>query len=317
MLINHARLTDIATGIMAAAGAPEDKAQLVAEHLVEANLKGHDSHGVGMIESYVRGMLRGLVQPQKDVQLLADNGAILSFDGGEGLGRVVGMQATEQGIARAKETGICCVALGNASHLGRIGKCLGVGVGWQESEYQALGHGFDNRGKRMDEAITLLRSYWSEESISRTSDFNQIEAMAMEPKPPQGKDLPIWIGGSGAAALRRVGQLGDGWLAMSGLSNEQLNEAKEKIVQHAEKAGRDPSKLGWQMMLDNPPRDKAGKGFYSDKDRILAAADRIKGLGFEWMAINVTAIFQSGARSVEALTDSLVTIHDDLHSRFD
>ena len=194
---------------------------------------------------------------------------------------------------------------------------LGVGVGWQESEYQALGHGFDNRGKRMDEAITLLRSYWSEESISLTSDFNQIEAMAMEPKPPQGKDLPIWIGGSGAAALRRVGQLGDGWLAMSGLSNEQLNEAKEKIVQHAEKAGRDPSKLGWQMMLDNPPRDKAGKGFYSDKDRILAAADRIKGLGFEWMAINVTAIFQSGARSVEALTDSLVTIHDDLHSRFD
>jgi uncharacterized oxidoreductase len=122
MLINHTRLTDIATGIMAAAGAPEDKARLVAEHLVEANLKGHDSHGVGMVESYVRSMLRGLVQPQKDVELLADNGAILSFDGGEGLGRVVGMQAMEQGIARAKETGICCVALGNASHLGRIGK---------------------------------------------------------------------------------------------------------------------------------------------------------------------------------------------------
>ena len=194
---------------------------------------------------------------------------------------------------------------------------LGVGVGWQESEYQALGEEFGNRGKRMDEAITLLRNYWSEESISNVSDFYPIDAMAMEPKPPQGKDLPIWIGGSVESALRRTGQSGDGWLATAGMSDKRVIQSKEKIIRYAEKAGRNPSELGWQMMLDNPPGNDAGRKFYRDKDRLLAAAERIQGLGFEWLAINMTAIFQSGARSVEALTDSLVAIHEDLHRRFD
>lgn len=121
MLIDHVKLTKIATGIMHAAGAPEGYARLVAEHLVEANLKGHDSHGVGMVESYVRGIMNGLVAAERDAELVSDNGAILSFDGGTGLGRIVGMQAIEQGIVRAREIGVCCVALGNASHLGRIG----------------------------------------------------------------------------------------------------------------------------------------------------------------------------------------------------
>ena len=121
MLIDNVKLTRIATGIMHAAGAPLAYAALVADHLVEANLKGHDSHGVGMVESYVHGMLQGLVAADRDVELVSDNGSILTFDGGRGLGRIVGMQATEQGMARARETGVCCVALGNASHLGRIG----------------------------------------------------------------------------------------------------------------------------------------------------------------------------------------------------
>lgn len=121
MLIDHVKLARLAAGILHAAGAPEDNARLVAEHLVDANLKGHDSHGVGMVESYVRGILQGLIAAEKNAELVSDNGAILTFDGGTGLGRVVGVQAIEQGIARAADTGVCCVALGNASHLGRIG----------------------------------------------------------------------------------------------------------------------------------------------------------------------------------------------------
>ena len=75
MLIQHDKLIEISTSILEAAGAPADKARLVSEHLVEANLKGHDSHGVGMVSSYVRSMLAGLVDVNKDAELINDAGA--------------------------------------------------------------------------------------------------------------------------------------------------------------------------------------------------------------------------------------------------
>jgi probable F420-dependent oxidoreductase len=194
---------------------------------------------------------------------------------------------------------------------------LGVGVGWQESEYQALGENFSNRGQRMDEAIKLLRQYWSQDSVSINSDHYQFEAIAMEPKPPQGASLPIWIGGTAEAALKRAGELGDGWLATSQMSDERAIESKRSILAYAEAAGRDPASIGFQMMLDTPPRDDAGKGFYSDKDRVFAAAERIRNFGFGWLTINMTAIFQAGARSVDELVNQVGDLHDSLHERFD
>ena len=71
---------------------------------------------------------------------------------------------------------------------------LGVGVGWQESEYEALGESFRDRGARMDEAIRLLRAYWTDAEVSMASAHYPTVSMAMEPKPPQGGRLPIWIG---------------------------------------------------------------------------------------------------------------------------
>ena len=193
---------------------------------------------------------------------------------------------------------------------------LGVGVGWQQSEYEALGEDFGNRGVRMDEAINLLRAYWAEPNVAFVTEHYRIDAIAMEPKPPQGAALPIWIGGSAPAALRRTGQLGDGWLATSGLSDEVVRSSVAKIRGHAEAAGRDPEALGWQMMLDSPPRDEAGKRFYADMDGIARTAERIHGLGFEWVAVNATAIFQSGARSLDAMIDVLGNIHTRLRADF-
>lgn len=194
---------------------------------------------------------------------------------------------------------------------------LGVGVGWQESEYEALGEDFGNRGRRMDEAINLLRRYWSEESVSANSQFYQFDAIAMEPKPPQGRKLPIWIGGSADATMKRVGELGDGWLATSQMRDAEVVASKSKILEYVEAAGRDVSAIGFQMMLDTPPRDEAGKGFYADKEKVFAAAERIKGFGFEWMAINMIAIVQAGARSVKELVEQVADVHDALHERFD
>ena len=191
---------------------------------------------------------------------------------------------------------------------------LGVGVGWQVSEYEALNEDFGNRGKRMDESIKLIRAYWSDEEVNFQGEFYTANAMAMEPKSPQGSKLPIWIGGTSKAALRRVAELGDGWLATA---IEDVDVAKsfiQRIHEHAESIGRDPKEIGMQMMLDVPPRDDAGKQFYKHADNVLARADAVKSAGFEWGALNATAMFQAGYKSVDALIDQLAVLHDALRA---
>jgi probable F420-dependent oxidoreductase len=187
---------------------------------------------------------------------------------------------------------------------------LGVGVGWQESEYEALGETFADRGARMDEAIRLLRAYWTDAEVNLVSAHYPTVSMAMEPKPPQGGRLPIWIGGGSEAAYRRVGRLGDGWLASRVTDAASARQAIDAIHRHAEAAGRDPGAIGLQSMVAPPPRDAAGKTFYADHDQVVARVGALKAMGFGWVALNATAIFQAGARSVEAMTDMLHGLHD-------
>ncbi|MDE0367233.1 MAG: LLM class F420-dependent oxidoreductase [Gammaproteobacteria bacterium] len=191
---------------------------------------------------------------------------------------------------------------------------LGVGVGWQASEYDALEEDFGNRGRRMDEAIAVLRACWGDERIDFEGEFYSSTAMAMEPKPPQGGSLPIWIGGFAPRALERVGRLGDGWLATA-LEDPKRAEAMIRTIhEHAQAAGRDPAAIGLQMMLDVPPRDDAGKGFYGDRDAVLRRASSVAGMGFEWGALNATAIFQAGFRSVDAIVDKLAELFEAIRS---
>jgi alkanesulfonate monooxygenase SsuD/methylene tetrahydromethanopterin reductase-like flavin-dependent oxidoreductase (luciferase family) len=134
--------------------------------------------------------------------------------------------------------------------------------------------------------------------------------MAMEPKSPQAEKLPIWIGGNAPRALRRVGELGDGWLALAYTDAERAREAVQTIHRHAEAAGRDPGAIGLQQMLDLPPSDAGGKAFYADLDQVVARAEAVASMGFGWGAVNATAIFQSGARSVDAIVDVLGQIRE-------
>ncbi len=187
---------------------------------------------------------------------------------------------------------------------------LGVGVGWQESEYDALEENFQTRGRRMDEAIALMRAYWADERVDFAGRYYTSTAMAMEPKPPQGDRLPVWIGGATDRALKRVAEVGDGWLATAITDPAVAGDSLEKIARYAEDAGRDPAELGYQMMLDAPPTDEAGKRFYEELDRVAARATEVKAMGFEWGALNATAIFQAGARSVDAIIDVLGKVHE-------
>lgn len=187
---------------------------------------------------------------------------------------------------------------------------LGVGVGWQEAEYEALGESFKDRGARMDAAIRLLRAYWSDAEVEADGPHYPTVAMAMEPKPPQGGRLPIWVGGNTDVALRRVGRLGDGWLASRISDADDARRAIDLIHQHAAEAGRDPAAIGLQSMVAPPPRDAAGKTFYADHDAVVSRVAALREMGFDWVALNATAIFQAGARSVDRILDELARLHD-------
>jgi uncharacterized oxidoreductase len=102
-------------------GSAEEEAAEVADHLVRANLAGHDSHGVGMLPTYVRLLQDGLLTPNQMAETVLDAGALLVVDARRGYGQRMAGDAVRRAIDRARELGACVLALRNASHIGRIG----------------------------------------------------------------------------------------------------------------------------------------------------------------------------------------------------
>jgi len=121
MLIEHQALTRLTASIVRAGGSEAAEAEMVADHLVGANLAGHDSHGVGMLPTYVEHLHSGLLKPNTPVCLEQDLGPILRFDGCDGYGQRVATEAMEAAIARCRELGAVVMALHGAHHVGRIG----------------------------------------------------------------------------------------------------------------------------------------------------------------------------------------------------
>jgi len=107
--------------LMRGFGSQPKEVELVTENLLQANLTGHDSHGIGMLPRYADAFREGWLQPNAHAEIRRDSGATLSLDGRAGFGQVIGHEAMEIGITRAKQHGCCILALGNAHHLGRIG----------------------------------------------------------------------------------------------------------------------------------------------------------------------------------------------------
>ena len=114
-------LRRLTSAIVKSGGSEDAEARLVADHLVEANLAGHDSHGVGMIPAYVRHLQAGLVVPNTRAKTVKDDGPTLMFDGGRGYGRVVAGDAMAAAVARCEQTGVVALTLANAHHIGRVG----------------------------------------------------------------------------------------------------------------------------------------------------------------------------------------------------
>ena len=183
---------------------------------------------------------------------------------------------------------------------------LGIGSGWQRSEYEALHHDYDTRGPRLDEAVALMRAYWRDGHVNYDGDFYRADEIAMEPKPPQGEAIPIWVGGTRPVALRRVVRIGDGWMAMNAPGDPPLPDRLAALRRYAEEAGRDPDTIGLQMSLSPNALDKdQRKRFYADPDLLVRRAVELKDLGFDWVALDCVPIFQLGYRSSDALIDRL------------
>lgn len=130
--LDHARLRDAIAAVCAAGGSDDREARIVADNLVDANLAGHDSHGVGMIPSYIKAVVNGGLALNAHAEIVVDNGALVVIDGNSGYGQVIGQEAMEIGIARAKEHGAVVVGVRNSHHIGRIGQwgeqCAAAGM---------------------------------------------------------------------------------------------------------------------------------------------------------------------------------------------
>jgi uncharacterized oxidoreductase len=121
-IVKPAPLRRAIEAVVAAGGSDAREAGIVAENLVTANLTGHDSHGVGMIPRYVDSLLEGGLKVNRHPSMVFDGGAMITLDGQSGYGQVIGLEAMEIGIERARKHGICVMGLGRSHHLCRIGQ---------------------------------------------------------------------------------------------------------------------------------------------------------------------------------------------------
>jgi hydroxycarboxylate dehydrogenase B len=144
MIIHAKPLTALLSRILETAGAEPERARICAEHLVLANLKGHDSHGVGMAPAYVGWIKTGKLFPNARPKVVQDSGAVMVVDGQFGLGAPVARETIDMAIARARQMGIACVALRNSCHIGRIGtygeQCAEAGL-ISMHHVNVVGHG--------------------------------------------------------------------------------------------------------------------------------------------------------------------------------
>ncbi|HWE57714.1 MAG TPA: LLM class F420-dependent oxidoreductase [Acidimicrobiales bacterium] len=132
---------------------------------------------------------------------------------------------------------------------------LGIGVGWNPVEYEALGQDFRTRGRRQEEQIGLLRRLWTERVVDHQGRFDVISGAGLAPLPVQ-RPIPIWMGAASESAYRRIGQLADGWFPML-VPGDKLTEAQRIIADSAAAAGRDPAGIAMEGRLravDEAPR---------------------------------------------------------------
>ena len=124
---------------------------------------------------------------------------------------------------------------------------LGIGNGWNEYEYAALGMEFHNRGRRGEEQIELMRRLWREELVDFSGAYHRVPDMGLNPLPPR-RAIPIWFGGQSEAVIRRAARIGDGWMPTYNDPDEAAGGLAlfERCLREA---GRERAALGFEARI--------------------------------------------------------------------
>jgi len=137
---------------------------------------------------------------------------------------------------------------------------LGVGVGWNHVEYEALGMEWTTRGARQAEQITVMRKLWTEALVTFKGRFHDLQSVNIVP-PPVQRPIPVWFGGSSDAVIRRAARIGDGWMPIM-TPDAAAEEKLAGLHAHLREFGRDPKAFGlegWLRMNEaNPDQWAAG-----------------------------------------------------------
>lgn len=124
---------------------------------------------------------------------------------------------------------------------------LGIGIGWNKVEYEALGENFHNRGMRCEEQVAVLRALWTQELVVFKGRYHHIPDAGLKPLPLQ-RPIPIWFGGSANAVLKRIAKLGDGWL-VNFRSAEECKPHLDTLDTNLAAAGRAREQIGIEARI--------------------------------------------------------------------
>ena len=174
---------------------------------------------------------------------------------------------------------------------------LGVGVGWNPVEYEALGADFGLRGRVMEEQVAVLRALWSREEVAFEGRYHRLHG-PMRPRPAKGT-IPIWMGGTAPPVLARVGRLAEGWFPPHP-DPGALAPDLARVHEAAEAAGRAPGSIGVEAHLPLVPRERPGAAI--DYEGAAARAHRWEESGVSHLAVNTMgAGWSAPGRHAEAL----------------
>jgi probable F420-dependent oxidoreductase len=171
---------------------------------------------------------------------------------------------------------------------------LGVALGWNAVEYEALGKDFSNRGRRLAEQVVLLRRLWTEQTVTFEGVYERVTGAGLAPLPIQ-RPIPVWFGAASTPAYRRAGRLADGWFPQVP-PGPKLDQARAEVQQAAREAGRDPDTIGME-----------GRVTWGDggADTLAKHVDRWRDTGATHVAINTMgAHLQSIDDHLRVLADS-------------
>jgi probable F420-dependent oxidoreductase len=174
---------------------------------------------------------------------------------------------------------------------------LGVGIGWNRVEYQALDKNFHNRGRRIEEQVQILRLLWQKPLINFFGEWESIPDAGLNPLPIQ-KPIPIWFGGHAKPVLERAGRLGDGWMP-NYREAAQAKPSWDLIRETAEKNGRDSSKIGLEARINYETRIKS-----NDKGDWIKIIQTWNDIGANHISFNTMNIgLNSPKKHIQAIKD--------------